>query len=63
MTGLLDALEETALDTGFLDVFETSASREALDRKVRDQRLLLCLYGLGTNVGLKRVAAGVSGTS
>lgn len=63
MTGLLDALKETALDTGFLDVFETSASREALDRKVRDQRLLLCLYGLGTNAGLKRVAAGVPGTS
>ncbi len=63
MTGLLDALKETALDTGFLDVFETSASREALARKVRDQRLLLCLYGMGTNAGLKRVAAGVPGTS
>lgn len=63
MTGLLDALKETALDTGFLDVFETSASREALAPKVRDQRLLLCLYGLGTNAGLKRVAAGVPGTS
>ncbi|MES0864796.1 Tn3 family transposase, partial [Ruegeria sp. SCPT10] len=63
MTGLLDALKETALDTGFLNAFETSASREALDRKVKDQRLLLCLYGLGTNAGLKRVAAGVPGTS
>ncbi|MCF6433854.1 transposase, partial [Leisingera sp. MMG026] len=61
MTGLLDALKETALDTGFLDAFETSASREALDRIVRDQRL--CLYGPGTNAGLKRVAAGVPGIS
>ncbi len=59
MTGLLDTLKETALDTGFLDAFETSASREALPRHLRDQRLLLCLYGLGTNAGLKRVAAGV----
>ena len=58
MTGLLDVLKESALATGFLDAFETSASREALPRAVRDRRLLLCLYGLGTNAGLKRVAAG-----
>lgn len=58
MTGLLDVLKETALDTGFLNNFQTSASREALPAAVRDQRLLLCLYGLGTNAGLKRVAAG-----
>ncbi len=58
MTGLLDVLKETALDTGFLSGFQTSASREALPPAVRDQRLLLCLYGLGTNAGLKRVAAG-----
>ncbi|ERP98378.1 transposase [Labrenzia sp. C1B10] len=59
MTGLLDTLKETALETGFLDAFETSASREALPRAVRDRRLLLCLYGLGTNAGFKRIAAGV----
>ena len=58
MTGLLDVVKETALDTGFLNSFQTSASREALPSSVRDQRLLLCLYGLGTNAGLKRVAAG-----
>ena len=58
MTGLLDTLKEAALDTGFLNAFETSASREALPRDSRDQRLLLCLYGLGTNAGLKRVAGG-----
>lgn len=58
MTGLLDTLKEAALDTGFLSAFETSATREALSRSDRDQRLLLCLYGLGTNAGLKRVAAG-----
>ncbi len=63
MTGLLDVLKETALDTGFLDSFQTSASREALPPPVRDQRLLLCLYGLGTNAGLKRVAAGSSDVS
>ncbi len=60
MTGLLDALKETALETKFLDAFATSASREALPRNLRDRRLLLCLYALGTNAGLKRVAAGIS---
>ena len=58
MTGLLDVLMETALNTGFLNSFQTSASREALRAVVGDQRLLLCLYGLGTNAGFKRVAAG-----
>jgi TnpA family transposase len=58
MTELLDVLKETALDTGFLDAFETSASRVTLSRGAVDRRLILCLYGLGTNAGLKRVAAG-----
>ena len=63
MTGLLDVLKETALDTGFLNSFQTSASREALPSVLRNQRLLLCLYGLGTNAGLKRVASGSSTVS
>ena len=58
MTELLDVLKEAALDTGFLDAFETSASRVALSRTALDRRLLLCLYGLGTNAGVKRIAAG-----
>ncbi|MEC5293528.1 DUF4158 domain-containing protein [Aurantimonas sp. C2-6-R+9] len=45
MTGLLDVLKEAALDTGYLDAFETSASRVALSRPELDRRLLLCLYG------------------
>src|SRR3546814_17433792 len=56
MTGLLDVLKEAALDTGLLEAFETSASRVALPKPALDQRLLLCLYGLGTNAGLKRIA-------
>ena len=63
MTGLLDVLKETALDTGFLDCFETSASREALAHADRDRRLLLALYAAGTNAGIKRVAAGVGNIS
>lgn len=63
MTGLLDVLKEAALDTGLLDCFESSASREALPRRVRDRRLLLALYAAGTNAGLKRVAAGMPDVS
>lgn len=59
----METLKEAAPDTGFLNSFQTSASREALPAAVRDQRLLLCLYGLGTNAGLKRVAAGASSVS
>ncbi len=63
MTGLLDVLKETALDTGFLDCFETSASREVVPRADRDRRLLLALYAAGTNAGIKRVAVGVGDIS
>ena len=63
MTGLLDVLKETALDTGILDSFETSASREVVPRADRDRRLLLALYAAGTNAGIKRVAVGVGDIS
>jgi len=35
------------------------ASRETIDRSTLQRRLLLCLYGLGTNTGLKRICAGI----
>ncbi len=63
MTGLLDLLKESALDTGFLSAFQTSGDRVVLDEETLQQRLLLCLYGLGTNAGLKRISAGSPGVS
>ena len=63
MTALIDVLKEVALDTGLLDAFATSGERVVLDVETLQRRLLLCLYGLGTNAGLKRVAAGVEGVS
>jgi TnpA family transposase len=57
MTSLLDVLKETDLRVGFTDAFKTLASREVLSREQLQERLLLCLYGLGTNAGLKRMAA------
>ena len=58
MTSLLDVLKETDLRVGFSDAFHSIASREMLDRTTLQPRLLRCLYGLGTNAGLKRVVAG-----
>jgi len=55
---LLDVLKETDLRIGFTDAFTTAASREAVDRREVQRRLLLCLYGLGTNVGLKCMSVG-----
>ncbi len=58
MVGLLDLLKETDLRVRFTDHFKSLTVRENLDRATIQKRLLLCLYGLGTNIGLKRVSAG-----
>ncbi|MGB3511174.1 MAG: Tn3 family transposase [Microcoleaceae cyanobacterium] len=58
MTSLLDVLKEADLRVSFTDSFKSLASREALSKDVLQKRLLLCLYGLGTNTGLKRVSDG-----
>jgi hypothetical protein len=58
MTNLLDMLKEADLRVGFTRAFTSIASREALDADTVQRRLLLCLYGVGTNTGLKRIAAG-----
>ena len=63
MTGLLDMLKEADLLVGFTNAFTTAAAREATDRDEVRRRLLLCLYGLGTNAGLKRLAVGRHGFS
>ncbi|MDJ0575698.1 MAG: Tn3 family transposase [Xenococcaceae cyanobacterium MO_234.B1] len=58
MTSLLDILKEADLRIGFTDNFKSLATREALDRETIQKRLLLCLYGLGTNTGLMRISNG-----
>ena len=64
MTGLLDMLKETDLRIGFTDAFATAATPRGDSTATRLQRrLLLCLYGLGTNAGLKRLAVGRHGFS
>jgi hypothetical protein len=57
MTSLLDVLKEADLRIGFTQAFQSLGTRETLDPLVLQKRLLLCLYALGTNTGLKRVSA------
>src|SRR5215831_2832800 len=56
-TSLLDVLKETDLRVDFTHYFTGTGTRTALDRASLQRRLLLCLFGLGTNTGLKRVCA------
>ncbi len=63
MTSLLDVLKEADLRINFTDHFKTVAAHERLDRNIVQRRLILALFGLGTNTGLKRVSAGNHGES
>ncbi len=63
MTSLLDILKESDLRLSFTDTFKTQATHEKLDRAIIQKRLILALYGLGANTGLKRISAGNHGVS
>jgi TnpA family transposase len=54
---LIDIIKEVDLRVNFTAAFRTSASRGTLDPALLQRRLLLCLFGIGTNVGLKRIAS------
>ncbi|GAA2440653.1 hypothetical protein GCM10010191_65740 [Actinomadura vinacea] len=57
---LLNVIKDVDHVTGFTADFTSVASRTVTDEATLRRRLLLCLYGLGTNVGIKRVADGVA---
>jgi len=61
MTSLLDILKETDLRVDISSHFKTVSSREVLDEDTLQKRLLLCLYGLGTNTGVKRLSDEMAG--
>ena len=63
MTSLLDMVKETDLRLSFTDALKSPTSYESMDRTVLQQRLLLCLHGIGTNAGLQRMAGLGSGTT
>ncbi|MET7300675.1 Tn3 family transposase [Embleya sp. NPDC005575] len=54
---LIDILKEAEFATGFTSEFTSVASREVVPRDVLRRRLLLVLFALGTNMGIKRVVA------
>ena len=60
-TLLLDVLVEADQRAGITPHFKSFLTRENMGKGDLQQRLLLSLYGLGTNTGLKRVAAGQDG--
>jgi TnpA family transposase len=58
MVNLLDVIKETFLRVPLINHFKSVASREMLTEDQIQKRVILALYGLGTNTGLKRVAVG-----
>ncbi len=62
-TSLLDILKETDLRVDFTRNFKSMGTREIIDKETLQKRLLLCLYGMGTNTGLKRINTGINGES
>ena len=54
---MIDIFKEVDLRLNFTAAFRTTASREVLDPALLQRRLLRCLFGIGTHVGLKCVAS------
>jgi hypothetical protein len=58
---LLDMLKEAALRVGLLEHFAPAGTRESMDRSELAEKLILCLFGYGTNIGLRSIAGGEHG--
>ncbi|WP_276330988.1 Tn3 family transposase [Legionella bozemanae] len=54
---LIDILKESDFRVNFTKQFHSVGNREILDGELLQKRLLLCLYALGSNTGLKRISA------
>lgn len=54
---LLDLLKETDIRTGFCKHFHTAGHHENMHPEVLRKKLLLSLYGIGSNTGLKRMSS------
>lgn len=54
---LLEILKEADFLTGFTEEFASVASRQVIPRDVLRKRLLLVLFALGTNVGIRQIVA------
>lgn len=62
-TSLLDVLKETELRLDFTSSLRALTQRQILSTETLRRRLLLAIYGMGTNLGIKRVSAGNHGES
>ncbi|MFI5888796.1 Tn3 family transposase [Actinoplanes sp. NPDC051513] len=60
---LIDMLKEAVLRTSCLNVVTSVAGRSAIGAEDLAERLLLAIYGYGTNTGIRAVAAGEHGHS
>lgn len=58
MTSLLDIVKEADFRVGFTDSFQSLTGQQRLQSDELQKRLLLCLFGLGTNTGLTSVSMG-----
>ena len=58
---LIDMLTEAVLHTGCLRTVTSAAGHASLPEHVLAERLLLAIYGYGTNTGIRAVAAGEHG--
>jgi len=54
---LLDVLKDSDYLAEFTSEFTSVASREVIDRNTLRRRLLLCLFALGTNMGVRAIVA------
>lgn len=54
---LLDVLKDADFLAEFTSEFTSVATREAIDRHTLRRRLLLCLFALGTNMGIKSIVS------
>ncbi|MER6631850.1 Tn3 family transposase [Streptomyces sp. NPDC000987] len=57
MLDLLDVLKNADFATGFTGEFASVAAYERIDRVTLQRRLLLALFGLGTNMGIRAIVA------
>ena len=63
MTSLLDILKEVDFRVDFTDSFKSLTGQQRMPQTELQKRLLLCLFGLGTNTGLTSVSMGDHGVS
>lgn len=57
---LLDVLKEVDLREHFTDCFSSSGNREIIPKEEVQKRLILCLFGIGTNTGLSSISSSLT---